>query len=156
MRGSDRPRSCATCRACSAGSAASRDDGATAVGVSADQVSPTASGRTPLTSSHSTTPSEYTSLRVSTCRASPSACSGLMYSGVPARSSAASPASDAAIAMPKSMIFGAGRPSSVSTSRLPGFRSRWTTPLWCACCTPSQTRMNNATRSSSDSRCSRQ
>jgi hypothetical protein len=36
---------------------------------------------------------------------------------------------DDAVAMPKSMIFGKARPSTSSTSRLPGLRSRWITPF---------------------------
>jgi hypothetical protein len=40
-------------------------------------------GRAPASSSYSNAPSEYTSVRVSTASAVISACSGLMYAGVP-------------------------------------------------------------------------
>ena len=40
-------------------------------------------GVVPVSSSYSSTPSEYTSLRVSASSWFTSACSGLMYSGVP-------------------------------------------------------------------------
>ena len=76
-------------------------------------------------------PSEYTSVRVSISSPSESACSGLMYSGVPiitpkrveivsALSFCAS-----ALATPKSMIFAIGFPSTSVTRMLEGFRSRW-------------------------------
>ena len=38
-----------------------------------------------------------------------------------------------ALAMPKSMIFGAGRPFSTATRTLADLRSRWMIPFWCAC-----------------------
>jgi hypothetical protein len=40
-------------------------------------------GVVPVSNSYSSTPSEYMSVRVSTSRPLISACSGLMYSGVP-------------------------------------------------------------------------
>ena len=40
-------------------------------------------GKLPVISSYSVTPREYTSVRVSMSRPESSACSGLMYSGVP-------------------------------------------------------------------------
>jgi len=51
-----------------------------------------------------------------------------------------------AFATPKSMIFGTGWSSRIVTSTLEGFRSRWMTPFWWACCTPSQTCMNSSRR----------
>ncbi|OHE79235.1 MAG: hypothetical protein A2X76_09180 [Lysobacterales bacterium GWF1_69_6] len=51
------------------------------------------------------------------------------------------------------MILGSGRPSTTDTRMLPGLRSRWITPFWCACCTPSQTRMKSSRRSRSGSDC---
>ena len=60
-----------------------------------------------------------------------SACSGLMYSGVPI----ITPSSvnivrsvsfcAVALATPKSMIFGTAFPSRSATSTFDGFRSRW-------------------------------
>ena len=47
-----------------------------------------------------------------------------------------------ALAMPKSITFGTGTPSCSVTSTLDGFRSRWMTPFWCACCTAWQTGTN--------------
>jgi hypothetical protein len=37
------------------------------------------------------------------------------------------------------MIFATAVRRRVATSTLPGLRSRWITPFWCACCTPAQT-----------------
>jgi hypothetical protein len=81
------------------------------------------------------------------------ACSGLMYSGVPMTW----PISVnivisvrrcvVALATPKSMILGTGRPSTSATRMFEGLRSRWMTAFWCACCTPSQTRANSSSRS---------
>ena len=102
-------------------------------------------GCAPAKTSYRTTPSEYTSVRVSTSRPVSSACSGLMYSGVPIHcpSSVKRVRSvslcDVALATPKSMIFGTGRPSSTATRMLDGLMSRWITPFWWACCTPPHT-----------------
>ena len=93
------------------------------------------------------------SVRVSMSSCFISACSGLMYSGVP--TTAPSPVNSVwsvsgcavALATPKSMIFGTGRPSSNVTRTFEGLRSRWMMPFWCACCTPSQTWMNSSSRS---------
>ena len=41
--------------------------------------------------------------------------------------------------MPKSITFGTGLPSAIVTRMFDGFRSRWITPFWCACCTAWQT-----------------
>ncbi len=87
-----------------------------------------------------------------------SACSGLMYSGVPTRT----PSSvtivrsvnffPVALAMPKSMTLGTALPSTFATSTLEGFRSRWMIAFWCACWTPSQTCTNSSSRSRAASR----
>ncbi len=60
---------------------------------------------------------------------------------------------DSALAMPKSITFGTGFPSCSITSTLDGFRSRWITPFWWACCTAWQTSMNRASRSRVESLC---
>ena len=74
-----------------------------------------------------------------------SACSGDMYAGVPT----IAPVSprlwsvsfiSVALATPKSMTFGVGRPSTSVTIILLGFRSRWMIPFWWACCTAWQTK----------------
>src|SRR5215204_3260063 len=49
--------------------------------------------------------------------------------------------------MPKSMTLGTGLSSCSVTSTLPGLRSRWMTPFWCACCTARHTWMNSSSRS---------
>ena len=51
-----------------------------------------------------------------------------------------------ALATPKSMTLGIGRPSTSVTSTLLGFRSRWMIPFWWACCTAWQTATNNSRR----------
>ncbi len=61
-----------------------------------------------------------------------------------------------ALAIPKSMILGIALPSARVTRMLEGFRSRWMTPLWWACWTPSQTMVKSASRSRSDRRWSSQ
>ena len=71
-------------------------------------------GNVPVSSSYRITPSAYTSVRVSMSRPPISACSGLMYSGVPTSAPisvcSVRSVSDCVIAFatPKSMIFGAG------------------------------------------------
>ena len=80
-----------------------------------------------------------------------SACSGDMYVGVPTiaptslklRSVSRCPV---ALATPKSMTLGVALPSTSVTRMLPGFRSRWMTPFWWACCTARQTWTNRASR----------
>ena len=52
-----------------------------------------------------------------------------------------------ALATPKSMILGTGRPSSTATRMFDGLMSRWMMPFWWACCTPSQTCMKSFNRS---------
>ncbi len=75
------------------------------------------------------------SLRVSMSRSDISACSGLMYSGVPisCRYSVNSVFSVSralvALAMPKSITFGTGLPSCSVTMTLDGLMSRWMTPF---------------------------
>ena len=70
-------------------------------------------------------------MRVSISSPDELACSGLMYSGVPTsaptRVNMVSAVSFwvSALATPKSMIFGAARPSTSVTRMLEGFRSRW-------------------------------
>ncbi len=75
------------------------------------------------------------SLRVSTSSPLISACSGLMYSGVPiiwakpvnsVRSVSCWPI---ALATPKSMTLTTGTPSCSVTSTLDGLRSRWMIPF---------------------------
>ena len=46
--------------------------------------------------------------------------------------------------------------SAALTSTLPGLRSRWMIPFWCACCTAWQTGMNSSSRSRGVSRRSSQ
>jgi hypothetical protein len=94
------------------------------------------------------------SLRVSISAARASACSGLMYSGVPiiwpdsVKTVWVVEAAAVALATPKSITFTLGAWPSTSNARmLPGFRSRWITPFRCACCIASQTRWNSTSRS---------
>src|SRR5207344_2607961 len=76
---------------------------------------------------------------VSTSRLFRLACSGDMYSGVP--TTAPNPVISvlsvkvcpAALATPKSIIFGTGRSSYSATRTLDGLMSRWMTPFWWAC-----------------------
>ena len=51
-----------------------------------------------------------------------------------------------ALARPKSMIFGTASPSRCITRMLEGFKSRWITPFWCACCTAFATCRNSPSR----------
>src|ERR1019366_4605282 len=72
-----------------------------------------------------------TSVRVSISSPEDLACSGLIYSGVPTnaprRVNIVSAVSFwvSALATPKSMIFGAGRPSTSVTRTFDGFKSRF-------------------------------
>ena len=80
-----------------------------------------------------------------------SACSGDMYAGVPTIAPTSAKLmsvsfTSVALATPKSMTFGVGRPSTSVTSTLPGFRSRWMIPFWWACCTAWQTATNSSSR----------
>src|SRR5215471_16776664 len=92
------------------------------------------------------------SLRVSMSSWLTSACSGDMYSRVP--TIAPKPVTrvlsvsgwPAALATPKSITFGTGRPSYGATNTFDGFRSRWITPFWCACCTAWQTGTKSSRR----------
>ena len=82
-----------------------------------------------------------------------------MYSGVP--TTAPNPVNSvcsvsgwpAALATPKSITFGTGRPSYRATRTLDGLRSRWMTPFWWACWTAWQTGTNSSSRSRGVSRC---
>src|SRR5262249_30206141 len=96
-----------------------------------------------------------TSERVSTSSPLISACSGDMYSGVPiicakwvnrVLSVSCWPV---ALAMPKSITLGTATPSCRVTSTLAGLRSRWMTPLVCACCTARHTDTNSPSRADS-------
>ena len=75
------------------------------------------------------------SLRVSTSRLVISACSGLIYSGVPTISANRVKSVFSvscwliALATPKSMILGTGRPSCSVTSTFDGLMSRWMMPF---------------------------
>ncbi len=93
------------------------------------------------------------SLRVSMSRALNVACSGPAYSCVPTswpncvnsvRSVSRGPV---ALATPKSITFGTGRSSYRATRTFDGFKSRWMTPFWCACCTAWQTGTKSSSRS---------
>ena len=70
------------------------------------------------------------SLRVSTSMPLRSACSGLMYAGVPTKcpnavnSVLSVNGASVALAMPKSMTFGTERPSSCVTRMFDGLMSR--------------------------------
>ena len=84
-----------------------------------------------------------------------------MYAGVPTIAPASAKLmsvsfSSVALATPKSITFGVGRPSTSVTSTLPGFRSRWMIPFWWACCTAWHTATNSSSRASTDSRCASQ
>ena len=76
------------------------------------------------------------SARVSTSTALKFACSGAMYSGVPR--TLPNPVNSVcsvsckplvAFASPKSITFGTGLPSWLSTRMFPGFKSRWMIPF---------------------------
>ena len=87
-----------------------------------------------------------------------SACSGLMYVGVPTMAPV-SPRlwsvrlASVALATPKSITLGVGRPSTSATITLQGFRSRWMIPFWCACCTAWQAATNRRSRAPTERRC---
>ena len=111
-------------------------------------------GVVPVRSSYRITPRAYTSARVSTSKALKLACSGAMYSGVPITlpnavnsdcSVSCKPV--VAFARPKSITFGTGLPSWLSTRMFDGFKSRWMIPFWCACCTALQICVNRLSRS---------
>jgi hypothetical protein len=88
-------------------------------------------GNVPVSNTNRITPSENTSVRVSTSATVGSACSGLMYPGVPTTTPArvnsvcSAPGSgEIAFAMPKSMIRACGLPSTSDTRTFEGFKSR--------------------------------
>jgi hypothetical protein len=93
------------------------------------------SGRVPVSNSYRTTPSEKISVRVSTSNPLVCACSGDMYSGVPISAPVCVKSvccvNDwfVALAMPKSITFGTGFPSTSVTRMFVGFRSRWMIPF---------------------------
>src|SRR5262249_16423254 len=90
------------------------------------------------------------------------ACSGAMYSSVPTTapncvdgdSSRSLPPT--ALATPKSITLGTGRPSTSVTRMLEGLRSLWMTPFWWACCTAWQTDTTSSSRARMPSRASPQ
>ena len=71
--------------------------------------------------------------RVSTSRLEPSACSGLMYAGVPTLTPVivrrAPPSPCVAFAIPKSITLQTGTSSIVVTSTFDGLMSRWMIPF---------------------------
>ncbi len=75
------------------------------------------------------------SLRVSMSRPLISACSGLMYAGVPiicrcsVKSVRVVSSALVALAIPKSITFGTGTPSCSVISTFDGLMSRWMTPF---------------------------
>ncbi len=75
-----------------------------------------------------------------------------MYSGVPmsmpicVNASRCADVWPRALATPKSMILGKGRPSRTQTRMFAGLRSRWISPLVWACCTASHTRAKSDSR----------
>ena len=81
-----------------------------------------------------------------------SACSGLMYAGVPTiwRCSVNSvlcvSSVFVALAMPKSITLGTGTPSCIVTSTFLGLMSRWMMPFWWACWIAWQTLVNRPSR----------
>ena len=83
---------------------------------------------------------------MSTSRSDIPACSGLMYWGVPRNWP--SPVKNVfsvsrfwvALAMPKSITFGTGLPSTKVTRTLLGLMSRWMTPFRWACWMPGRRR----------------
>ena len=86
-----------------------------------------------------------------------SACSGDMYVGVPTIAPVSARLwsvrlNSVALATPKSMTLGVGRPSTSVTITLLGLRSRWMIPFWWACCTAWQTATNNSRRARTGSR----
>jgi hypothetical protein len=93
-------------------------------------------GRSPVTISHSTIPSAYTS--VASVISLPSNCSGAMYSGVPTsapafvsavRAVTVSPVfREIARAIPKSISTAHGLPLRSASMMFRPFRSRWITP----------------------------
>ncbi len=93
------------------------------------------------------------SLRVSTSSPLSFACSGLMYSGVPTmtpswvKSVFSVSRCSIALATPKSITLGTGRPSWSVTRTFDGLTSRWMTPFWCACWIAWQTGTNSSSRS---------
>ena len=97
------------------------------------------------------------SVRVSRSSADISACSGLMYAGVPMKRlySVKSVFSVRrvciALAIPKSMTFTTGRPSCSETITFEGLMSRWMTPFWWAWCTARQTSRKRSSRSAVES-----
>ena len=86
-------------------------------------------GRRPVSNTYITTPKLKMSARPSTRCASPRACSGDIYEGVPA-SLAPVPRSCSRNTKPKSAIM--GRSSSLSINTFPGLMSRCTIPCLCA------------------------
>ena len=93
------------------------------------------SGGEPTSSSYSITPRAYTSVRVSMSIEVGSACSGLMYVGVPTMTPMSAKLisvsfCSVALATPKSITLGVGRPSTSVTRTLAGFKSRWIIPFW--------------------------
>ena len=96
-------------------------------------------GVLPESNSYRSTPSEYTSLRVSISKLFRLACSGDMYSGVPTTwftpvfSSESTRLAPVALATPKSITFGTGRSSTIVTNTFDGLISRWMIPFWWAC-----------------------
>ena len=87
------------------------------------------------------------SVRVSNSALAKVACSGLMYAGVPIHIPeevrtvfSVNRRPVVALAIPKSITFGAGFPSRpVVTRMLEGLMSRWRIPFWCACWIAAQT-----------------
>ncbi len=110
------------------------------------------SGVVPVSSSYKSTPSEYTSLLVSISSAESPACSGLMYSGVPTTAPiwvkivCSVRRWSIALATPKSITLGTGRPSTSVTRTFDGLMSRWMIPFWCACWIARHTAMNSSSR----------
>ena len=93
--------------------------------------SPPRNGRTPVSISYITTPSDQMSVRAST--GSAHVCSGLMYAAVPGVTPGAVIAVPSSLAMPKSRILSV--PSAV-TMRFAGLMSRWMIPRSCAAASP--------------------
>ena len=101
------------------------------------------------------------SVRVSMSIDDGSACSGDMYDGVPTIAPVSARLrsvreNSVALATPKSMTLGVGRPSTSVTNTFDGFKSRWMIPFWWACCTAWHTETNNSSRARSGIRFSSQ
>jgi len=131
---------------------------------------PPTNGRSPARHSYRMTPSAHTSAAGPTNLASPFACSGAMYAGVPITAFVCVRSDAPRFASPKSVTLGvkanglrepagsscvlspAGSHRPFARSTLAGFRSRWTMPRSCAAATPRAIRATSAAAARGSSR----